>query len=495
MSDAAPTQTSRARSRLSVGDRMDAGMNPVLLRDLRLYMRGKIFLYGYFLVLACLIVAAAAGVVIKVNGESSLWLMYPTVMILAFAIGALVPYLVGERFRDELSSHAAELILASPLTASRLVRGKVYGAWCLNLMLLSVATPVFVTSYLLGGISPYTLLLIFAGLVLAGAVMPIVNIYLGTFGRRPGVGRIMSALVLVGSFILMGFYGGALYDQIFGLRYNRASFFFLVCYAVAGVLIAQFLYQVSVFRLRGPGLVREIRPRVSLAVAAALGWQAAAAVVIHVKDDIPDWPEANTLAFFAVAWAFAWGVIILARGNALTPPARPGGRRSRFYLTRVGPGSLAIYNSLCTLVIVAAGMAWVSLGGWARSLLNLTAIAMVPLMAVNYGIVFYLILQSRAKKPSGPDSLSRTVAVMNILFAVVVFFLCTGLMFDGNVESLFAAVLAATPMGLLYLSIAANWYSMAFIILSGAAGTVLVAIVNLFLGWRNTARARGGDGP
>ncbi|MCC8166685.1 MAG: hypothetical protein LIQ31_11185 [Planctomycetes bacterium] len=492
MSETGTAKTTSAGT--AVGEWLDTRLNPVLLRDLRLYMRGKLFLYGYFVTLVCLIVIAATGVVVTLNGQGLFSLLYPTIMLLAFATGALVPYLVGERFRDELSSHAAELILASPLTAARLVRGKVYGAWCLNLMLLSVAMPVFVTSYLLGGISPYALLFIFLALALAAAVMPLLNIYLGTFGRRPGVGRITSALVLVGSFIIMGMYGGALFDRVLGGLYGRSGLAFIVGYAVAGVLVAQFLYQVSVFRLRGPGLVREIRPRVSLAVAAALGWLGAFIVVSWPESGGADWFEANTVAFSTVAWAFAWGILVLARGNAASPSHRPGSGRSRHPLSSVGPGSLAMYCSVCTLVIVALGMSWLSQNRWPRDLMSFSVLGLVPLMAIEYGMAAYLLIHYRMRKTPGADSLTRTILVVNVLFGVLVFFLCTGLMFGGDVESLLGAVLAGTPVGLTYLSIAGNWYSLSSIILSGVAGTVILAFVNFVLGWRQWTRARGGDG-
>ncbi len=479
-----------ASARRGAGEWLDTRMNPVLLRDLRLYMRGKLFLYGYFIVLACLTIVAATGIVVSHSTRGYFSLLYPTVMILAIATGAMVPYLVGERFRDELSSHATELILASPLTAARLVRGKVYGAWCLSLMLLSVAMPVFVTSYLLGGISPYALLIIFAGLVLAATVMPLLNVYLGTFGRRPGVGRIVSALVLVGSFILMGCYGDALYDQVAGGRYRQPGHIFLVGYAVAGVLVAQFLYQVSVFRLRGPGLVREIRPRISLAVAALLGWLGTFVVVAWVDDSSPDWSEVNSAAFIAVAWAFAWGMVVLARGNAVTPPPRPGPGRTRYPLTGVGPGSLAMYCSVCTVAIVLPGIASLLPAGWHRVQIALSGFALAPLLAVGYGIAAYLLLQIWAKKAPGANSLSRTIFVTNILLGVVVFFLCTGLMLAGDVDGPLAALLAGTPVGLAYLMISASWYSAEFIILSGVAGTVILSGINLFLGWRHQARER-----
>ncbi len=488
MNNAGSVETARARH--GVGKWLDARINPVLLRDLRLYMRGKLFLYGYFLVLACLTIVAATGIVVNHSTRGYFSLLYPTVMILAIATGAMVPYLVGERFRDELSSHATELILASPLTAARLVRGKVYGAWCLSLMLLSVAMPVFVTSYLLGGISPYALLTIFAGLVLAAAVMPFLNVYLGTFGRRPGVGRILSALVLVGSFTLMACYGNALHDQVAGARYRQPGLVFLIGYAVAGVLVAQFLYQVSVFRLRGPGLVREIRPRISLVVAALLGWLCSFAVVAWVDESGSDWHEVNSAAFFTVAWAFAWGILVLARGNAATPPPRPGPGRPRYPLTGVGPGSFAIFCSVCTVAMVLPGVASLLPNGWNRVQIAFSAFALAPLMAVGYGIAAYLILQMWAKKAPGADSLSRTIIVTNILLGVVVFFLCTGLMLTGDVDGPLAALLAGTPVGLAYLMISASWYSADFVVLSGVAGTVILSGLNLVLGWRHQARVR-----
>ncbi|MCD8141631.1 MAG: hypothetical protein LUE17_18005 [Planctomycetaceae bacterium] len=288
---------------------LDWRANPVLVRDLRLYMRGRALLLGYALTLAILVLTGIASTVAmqwEYGGGRGLLTM-PT-YLLAVICGALVPNLVGERFRGELSGRAIELTLASGLEPARLVRGKLFGAWLLSLLAVSLAMPLYATAYLLGGVSPCTLAGLTGGILFAGLIMPIPHLYLATSGKRSGVFRLIDALASIGSVAAMLLYAPLLLEAL-----ESSDDEYRILYGVAvmaAILVFGFLHTVTVSRLRGEAGDREVRPRRSLAVAALVGFIAAMATVYVCRAQglmfkTMLWDEMAAVAALCAAYPFA----------------------------------------------------------------------------------------------------------------------------------------------------------------------------------------------
>lgn len=438
---------------------LDWKANPVLLRDLRLYLRGKLMLAAYFLTLAILVLGAIAVVISAVHGgmDGSQLLYLPTVL-LSLICGALVPNLVGERFRAELASRATELALVSPLTAGRLVRGKLIGAWCLSMLVMSAAAPVFATVYLLGGVNPMAILGIAGGVMLAGVLMPLPQLCLATNTRKQG-GRILFGLLFVVNIILMFSYASLLYETFAGGRSymaeaNRAI---LISACIAAVLIGQFLYFVTVSRLRLEAENRDAAPRISLAAAAVGGWVSAFLVYSYVEGSGhifsgADWEELVCVAGLPVAYAFCWGTDSLSHFNAA--PARVVGeewrsRRFRRIFLSTGPQSLAAYFMLVAGVVLLlsllgiAGADYYDDTRW-----RCVCLTLAPIMGVLYGFLCYLYVVRRfLRKRPGPNVVSYTVSLTNAGLAIVTIFalVLTGPMLIRDEAA--SIVMGGSPLG------------------------------------------------
>lgn len=469
----------------------DRRANPVLLRDLRLYMRGKMMITAYFLTLAILVLAAIAyAMAARWGGMDGGGLLYIPTYLLAIVCGALIPNLVGERFRSELSSRATELALVSPLTPARLVRGKLMGAWSMSLLVVSASMPVLATAYLLGGVNPYDVVGTVAGILLAGVVMPLPQLYLATGARQKGSGRILFGLLFAGNIVLMLGYASLLYYTFSSYMYIRSrthNFYTLYAIVAAGLLIAQFLYFVTVSRLRGEAENRDAAPRLSLAAAAALG--AAAAVAVYFLPGArtgllggADLSEMLGVAAFPVSLAFCWGVFVLCHNNSSRPRAtrdagRGGPLRRAFLMP--GPESLCAYfvaAGMCVLLLSACGLSGsAGTGLLDRDALRMLCLTMSPLMFIAYGLVVYryLVRPFLRARPS-PTLLANVVLVTNIALAIVAVFVMVILgPFEDDIV-LYPYILGLSPTGLFTAASSRD-------MMEGAAVSGLLLLLAMFL--------------
>lgn len=469
---------------------LDRKANPVLLRDLRLYMRGKMMITAYFLTLAILVLAAIAyAMAARWGGMDGGRLLYIPTYLLAIICGALVPNLVGERFRSELSSRATELALVSPLTPARLVRGKLMGAWAMSLLVVSASMPVLATAYLLGGVNPYDILGTVAGILLAGAAMPLPQLYLATGVRQKGSGRILFGLLFAGNIVLMLGYASLLYYTFSSYSYysaRRHSFYTLYAVAVAGVLVAQFLYFVTVSRLRGEAENRDAAPRLSLAAAALLG--AAGAVAMFLMPDVTtgllggvDWEEMLGVAAFPVSLAFCWGVFVLSNGNAAKPrtlrdEGRGGLLRRAFLMP--GPGSLAAYFVLISAFILLLGRGGFDgslSSGYDRDRLRMFCLTMSPIMFIAYGLVVYrFLVRPFLRARPGPTMLPNVILITNIALAIAAVFVMVILGPFEDDLTFYPYLLGLTPTGLFTAASSRD-------MMEGAAAAGFIVLVVLFL--------------
>ncbi|MCC8180705.1 MAG: hypothetical protein LIP23_07335, partial [Planctomycetes bacterium] len=284
-------------------DYVDWKINPVLLRDLRMYAKGKKLPIAYMVVLASLVLMAIGHAVgAHAERESGQPLLYTLVMVLCLACGAFIPNLVFERFRSELANRATELALMSPLTPARLVFGKLSASWCMVLLMLSVSAPMLATAYLLGGVNLLTIIGIVTGVFIVSAAMPTVQLFMATQRRGRGMSRIVASIVFIGQFIAMISFSATLYavfvDSKTGLRWRIGTVASVLIFAV---LVGQYLYCLTVSRLRSVSEDRDAVPRLSLAAAALLGAGCAVAVFAYASGDDG--------GFIVVRPGYAWPII------------------------------------------------------------------------------------------------------------------------------------------------------------------------------------------
>ncbi len=480
---------------------LDWRANPVLVRDLRLYMRGRTLLLGYAITLAILILTGVAYTVAmqwEYGGGRGL-LSMPT-YLLSVICGALVPNLVGERFRNELSGRAIELTLASGLQPARLVRGKLFGAWLLSVMAVSLAMPLYACAYLLGGVSPWTLAGLAGGTLFVGLLMPLPHLYLATSGKRSGVFRLIDAVATIGSVVAMMLYAPLLVEA-----FESSDDEFRVAYGVvvvAAVLLFGFLYTVTVSRLRGEAGDREVRPRRCLAVATVLGFIAAMATT-HVCKTLGfmfktmQWDEMAAIAALCAAFPFAWGIYVLSHGNASRPRLFPEtGGRLRRWLGSAGPDSLASFFVVASLVLLAAGFLPASfVDHKGIEPFEFFPRVLAPLNAIALGLVVYQAAWRRLQRSvPGFGLLANVILIVNLVLALPGYFFVT--IMARILPAPYDAVHYVLPVGLLMGRYEDRHMPETGIMVGMATFAVLILLLlpSVWRAWRDAARPqRGGD--
>lgn len=458
------TEAEAARPSLPrrIFERVDWRINPVLLRDLRLYMRGRMMLASYFLVLGSLIMLGISyAIYARFEGSDGRRLLYFLCMILAVICGAMIPNMLFERFRSELANRATELALTSPLTPARLVRGKLLGAWCMVLMVVSAAAPMAATAYLLGGVNLVSIFGMMGGVLVAGFTVPVLQMHIAADHRGgKDSSRAIAAMLFVGELIMMVAYAAFL-DDIFlstGYRY-RGPFnrMLLASLIIAAVLVAQFLYFVTVGVLRGEAENRDILPRLSLSFAAYAGGLCAYGVYIYSGRGAffgvaNDW-EALLTVCCIVSYAFCAGFTAVTNSSPTTPRNlrehwKTHTFRGLFLLP--GTGSLCAYFLVNAAVILSPVLLAVAFtASIDEDVWMYLCVAMAPFMAIAYGVVCYrFAVLPLVKDKRNPKHLSHTITIVNVVLALfsIFFMVVVGHLWEGS--DLYRFILGSTPVGL-----------------------------------------------
>ncbi len=491
-----------------LSETVDWKINPVLLRDLRLYAKGRLLPGAY---LAAVVGLALLSMYYAILGgmrdSDGQGLLGTLTTLLAVTCGAVIPNLVFERFRAELNNRATELALMSPLTPAKLVRGKLLAAWCVSLAVISTSAPMMATAYLMGGLTIVAILGVLGCLVLAALIMPCVQMFLATQRRAKGIGRIINSLVFIGQVIVMFSYS-ALIQQVFfkGHSLDGWEAAILVSCVVCAVLVAQFLYFVTVSRLRGEAENRDAGARLSLAAAAYVGIACAFLVMRWWNDGArPTWLETSALIGCFTSWTFCLGFLIISHTNPVTPrnlqEARARHPWSSFFLLP-GLKSLAAYFIANAVIILALALTggmlayWGALPLWRdeRLLWNCGTLALAPFTALAYGLVAHYYIALRfVKRRRSPNLLPWTIGLTNLLLFFLSITQSLALFsYDKDYES--ELMLALTPVGLVTGSV--GWgmdHERVFCYGAVVMAVLLILLLPMALGRRADQAGQRGD--
>ena len=169
-------------------------MNPLLWLDLRLRVRERRLwvIAGFFV----LMLAAIAGLTaatqwqagyyagLRDPGATGVTLAWATLWCQAGLLLILAPLASACRLSQEREQRTLPALINSPLSAGRIARGKLLGAWAFTLWLGVLALPFLAVAELWGGVSPGTLWLGFGLNLLMGVMLSTVALGLsGLFGR------------------------------------------------------------------------------------------------------------------------------------------------------------------------------------------------------------------------------------------------------------------------------------------------------------------------
>ncbi len=166
--------TAGAKSRARPGplEWADQKLNAILVKDVRAWLRSKKFLIVFFVAMVLIqVITFVMTVIPRVDSGSTLFAILTSG--LAFFLVGVLPFLMHDRFTDELSSGSTELALISRMTPGMLVRGKIMSGLAASLLFFAAAGPSLTIAYMLGGVD---LIMLFytIGLLLFSSVISMI---------------------------------------------------------------------------------------------------------------------------------------------------------------------------------------------------------------------------------------------------------------------------------------------------------------------------------
>ncbi|MBW2260663.1 MAG: hypothetical protein JRG91_01720, partial [Deltaproteobacteria bacterium] len=166
------TARSQGEARSGLLEWVDQRLNAILVKDVRAWLRSKKFLIVFFIAMVLIQVITFVSTVIPRSDSGSTLFMILTSGLAFFLVGVL-PFLMHDRFTDELSSGSTELALISCMTPGMLVRGKIMSGLAASLLFFAAAGPSLTIAYMLGGVD---LIMLFytIGLLLFSSVISMV---------------------------------------------------------------------------------------------------------------------------------------------------------------------------------------------------------------------------------------------------------------------------------------------------------------------------------
>jgi len=181
--------------------RIDDRINPVVVKELRQAVRGRLIPIALILYLAVLlvflgVVATAGG---SDPGERLVMMYFGT---FAFVGIFLIPASLGRRLASERSIEDMDLLFITTLPPARIVAGKLIAGMVLSFVFLSATLPFMATAYLFRGVDLIVSLeLAFLALVFSATTLQI-SLLMGVLPVPKNIKTLISIGFLLGLFFL-----------------------------------------------------------------------------------------------------------------------------------------------------------------------------------------------------------------------------------------------------------------------------------------------------
>jgi hypothetical protein len=394
-------------------DWIDQRLNPVLVKDVRAWLRSKKFLIVFFS--AMFLIQGVTLVLTAIPDEEIGSLLFTILSSgLGFFLVGVLPFLMHDRFTDELSSGSTELALISRMTPGQLVRGKITSGVLASLLFFSAVGPSLTIAYMLGGVD-LVLLLYMVGLLLFCSVISMILAILlvSLTGRRrlKFLGLLPIALGLGMSVLAV-----AMTEVISDEGAHLDVTFWLVHAVLAGyvTLFSLFLYTSAVSRLSFEADNRDMRPRLALSALVVLPVALGLALSLLSSWLVPTTSDPEELLVFCIILSQA--VFVFGSFFVLTTPDRYStrirGTASRILPLRLvlypGPGRLyafiLLHVAFLTAVSVLPGLLFGADGEITYGLLTASFVAIPTVLGgctlVHFGLTKLPAMRTR-KIPRG----------------------------------------------------------------------------------------------
>jgi hypothetical protein len=418
---------------LALGDRL----NPVLVKEVRQALRGRLFRFGYGLTLSAALTISLFILMSNTTegGDERLGPLLATAIFgcLLAACFAFVPFSAYMSMGGEWEENTYDLLVLSNLTPRRIVYGKLASAVVQSLVCFSAFTPFFVFAFLLRGINLPVLLLLLAAALLLSPCVSLIALGFSTIGGNRFQRVSLMVLLLVGLvFLTVG--GTSLSSAaLHGLLLFRMSWkdmLLLIGSIVSvGLLIGIYYGEVACSRLCHPEENGSTGVRVALVVS-LVGLLAWSATFFRLANDPSPLSGIGTAALVGLLWPCAGlaceaerlgrrverhvpknGLLAL-----LAAPFLPGGGRGMLFWLFM---NLFLAAGLATIHGVWGSDPWSakSLDLWWRS--GITSVAFTSIYCTVYLGVPSVLFSGASNDPK-TRRLARASVLLFILLSILV---------------------------------------------------------------------------
>jgi hypothetical protein len=362
----------------TLGDRI----NPILVKEVRQAVRGRLFRTGYALTLAAALTISlvilmsadggtraavyAASVPTRADERIGPALASSIFGCLMAACFAFVPFSAFMSMGGEWEENTYDLLVLSNLTPRRIVYGKLASALVQSLVCFSAFVPFFVFAFLLRGVNLSALLLLLGGVLVLSPCVSLVALGISSVGGNR-FQRIMLMVALMLALVAVTIAGTFSSSAVLsGFIFFRGSWSMVVLriglIASIGVAIGAYYGEVACARLSHPeeNGSTGVRVAVLVALAGGLAWTAYALSSSGEPEVLSGFA---TVALFGILWpcaGFACESERLGRRVAmhvpknrllalLASPFLPGGGRGMLFWLVVNAllaGGLALLHGI-----------------------------------------------------------------------------------------------------------------------------------------------------
>lgn len=204
---------------------MKVTINPVLLRELRVKMRGwrsVITIIAYLAV----IILVTSFVILNMTGSPYSVTIDPNRSIGTYTylsaiqfilVMFIAPALTSGSISGERERQTLDLLLSTKLSAVSIVLGKLFASISHVILLIVASLPVFSIVFLFGGISIVEVLELFGFYIITAITLGAIGIFFSTFTKKTSVSNVVSygiiGLLAIGTLIFT-----AMYSSYYSMR-------------------------------------------------------------------------------------------------------------------------------------------------------------------------------------------------------------------------------------------------------------------------------------
>ncbi|MFC1588609.1 ABC transporter permease, partial [Planctomycetota bacterium] len=221
-------------------------LNPVLVREVRQSINGRVFRSVILLMLGiCFLITVIGARDVETGSGSGLFNSYFVVLFIMSLI--IMPFGAFQLFRQERDGKTYELLMMTTLHPRQIVRGKLICAIVQLSLLYSVITPFMAFSYLLKGIDILTIIFLCTLTFLYAVLLCMFGLMLSALATNRSRNMLLSLAMLFLLLGQMGIMGEIFYEisrgsSVGSLLLDRDFVIGMICFLLQGISLLIILY-------------------------------------------------------------------------------------------------------------------------------------------------------------------------------------------------------------------------------------------------------------